>query len=154
MRCIDEASTPISSVLPSTVHDELRRTQPRDVLQSPRTKQYSAPSPAVDERCAACRSCEKACRKSLARRGQHNRRTSSIFVSHRHGEVSRHPGIAGSRRAVPEVLREISTCADGCEQLLSFGESTRGEYFDSAELAAYALLANAVLNLDETVNRN
>ncbi len=40
------------------------------------------------------------------------------------------------------------------EQLLSFGESTRGEYFDSAELAAYALLANAVLNLDETVNRN
>jgi hypothetical protein len=40
------------------------------------------------------------------------------------------------------------------EKLLKVGESPRDEKLDPAELAAWAMVANAVLNLDEVVTRN
>jgi hypothetical protein len=39
------------------------------------------------------------------------------------------------------------------ETLLSVGESPRDPRFDAAELAAWAVVAGAILNLDETVTR-
>jgi hypothetical protein len=39
-------------------------------------------------------------------------------------------------------------------KLLSVGESKRDEKLDQAELAAWAMIANVVLNLDETLTRN
>jgi hypothetical protein len=40
------------------------------------------------------------------------------------------------------------------EKLLKVGESPRNEKIDAAELAAWAMVANTILNLDETVTRN
>jgi hypothetical protein len=40
------------------------------------------------------------------------------------------------------------------DKLLALGDSPRPESLDSAELAAYTLVANLLLNLDETLNRN
>ena len=40
------------------------------------------------------------------------------------------------------------------EKLVTLGESRRLESLEPAELAAYTLVANLILNLDETLNRN
>ena len=40
------------------------------------------------------------------------------------------------------------------EKLLKVGESPRDTKLDAAELAAWAMVANAILNLDEVVTRN
>ena len=40
---------------------------------------------------------------------------------------------------------------DAAEKLLTVGESPRDEKLDPAELAAWAMVANAILNLDEVV---
>ena len=40
------------------------------------------------------------------------------------------------------------------EKLLKVGESPRDEKLDAVELAAWAMVANAILNLDEVVTRN
>src|SRR5207302_3756630 len=40
------------------------------------------------------------------------------------------------------------------KKLLAVGESPRNEKLDAAELAAWTAVANAVLNLDETLTRN
>jgi hypothetical protein len=40
------------------------------------------------------------------------------------------------------------------EELLAVGESRRDESIDVAELAAWATVCSAILNLDETVTRN
>jgi hypothetical protein len=40
------------------------------------------------------------------------------------------------------------------EKLLKVGESARDAKLDAAELAAWAMVANAILNLDEVVTRN
>jgi hypothetical protein len=40
------------------------------------------------------------------------------------------------------------------EKLLKVGESPRDEKLDATELAAWAMVANAILNLDEVVARN
>ncbi|MSR54169.1 MAG: DUF1553 domain-containing protein [Gemmataceae bacterium] len=42
----------------------------------------------------------------------------------------------------------------GAEKLLKVGESPRDEKLDAIELAAWAMVANAILNLDEVVTRN
>ena len=39
-------------------------------------------------------------------------------------------------------------------RLLTVGESSRADEFDSVEMAAYASLANAVLGMDEAITRN
>jgi hypothetical protein len=39
------------------------------------------------------------------------------------------------------------------EQLLSYGEAKRDPAFDAVDLAAHTMLANLLLNLDETVTK-
>ena len=39
-------------------------------------------------------------------------------------------------------------------EMITFGESRPDEKLDVAELAAYTLVANLLLNLDETINKN
>ena len=43
---------------------------------------------------------------------------------------------------------------EAAKEAMSYGESKRDEKLDVAELAAYTLVANLVLNLDETVTKN
>ena len=40
------------------------------------------------------------------------------------------------------------------KKLLAVGESPRDATLDAAEVAAWAMVATAILNLDETLNRN
>ena len=71
---------------------------------------------------------------------------------------------ATSRRPTAEELSVLTeglaadvthfqTNADAAKSLLGFGETKPKGIFDSAELAAYSLAANVLLNLDEVVTR-
>ena len=51
-------------------------------------------------------------------------------------------------------VQRFSTDAEGAEKLVHFGQSKPSSTFDAKELAAYTLLANLILNLDESVTRN
>ena len=44
--------------------------------------------------------------------------------------------------------------AEAAKQLISFGESKADAALDPAELAAWTLVANLLLNLDEVINKN
>ncbi|MCG6156568.1 PSD1 and planctomycete cytochrome C domain-containing protein [Rubinisphaera margarita] len=44
--------------------------------------------------------------------------------------------------------------AAGAKEVITFGESKPDEKLDPSELAAYTLVANLLLNLDETINKN
>ena len=51
-------------------------------------------------------------------------------------------------------LARFRANTDAAVKLLSVGESPRNEKLDAAELAAWAMVASTILNLDETVTRN
>jgi hypothetical protein len=50
--------------------------------------------------------------------------------------------------------KRFSADKEAAEQLVSYGETKSDESIDRSELAAYTLIANLILNLDETVNKN
>ncbi len=51
-------------------------------------------------------------------------------------------------------LQRYKRDTDAAKQLVVYGESPMQEQLDASELAAYTLLANLILNLDETVTKN
>ena len=51
-------------------------------------------------------------------------------------------------------LADYQNDRKSAEELLAVGESQRDESIDVAELAAWATVCSAILNLDETVTRN
>jgi hypothetical protein len=57
-------------------------------------------------------------------------------------------------RALDQHLARYSADADAAQQAVSFGDSKPVATLPVAELAAYTLAANLLLNLDETVTRN
>jgi len=58
------------------------------------------------------------------------------------------------QRLFEQQLAAYKTSKESAEKLLKVGESPRNETLDSAELAAWTMIANTLLNLDETVTRN
>ena len=50
-------------------------------------------------------------------------------------------------------LAEFQANKDAAVKLLSVGESKRNESLDIAELAAYTMTCNLILNLDEVVTK-
>jgi hypothetical protein len=58
------------------------------------------------------------------------------------------------RRVFDTQLAAFRADPDAIEKLLAVGESPRDERFEPAELAAWATVASAILNLDEAVTRN
>jgi hypothetical protein len=71
--------------------------------------------------------------------------------------TSRHP-TAAELAVVTDVLAAYQTRYENdpqaAEQLITYGESKPDEKLDPSELASYTLLANLILNLDESVTKN
>jgi hypothetical protein len=57
------------------------------------------------------------------------------------------------RRIFEDQLAEYRTDTKKALKLLSAGEANRNEKLDPAELAAWTIVASAILNLDETVTK-
>lgn len=57
-------------------------------------------------------------------------------------------------KALDGFAQRFASDREGALQLVNFGESDAAPIFDPKELAAYTLLANLILNLDEAVTRN
>ena len=57
------------------------------------------------------------------------------------------------REALSSYLDDYGRDPEAARQYLSQGDSTRDEELDVSELAAYATLANLILNLDETITK-
>jgi hypothetical protein len=56
-------------------------------------------------------------------------------------------------KLLAEQTQRYQSDRDAATKLLSVGESPRNESLDVAELAAWTMVASAILNLDETVTR-
>lgn len=71
--------------------------------------------------------------------------------------VARYPD-ATEREELAEVLNRFvqryANDADAASKLITMGQSEPAKTVDARELAAYTLLANLILNLDESVTRN
>ncbi|MFZ4766354.1 MAG: DUF1553 domain-containing protein, partial [Roseimicrobium sp.] len=71
--------------------------------------------------------------------------------------TSRQPSESESaivQQALHQHLEKYRSNTAAAQQAISYGESKPNEQIDVAELAAYTLVANLVLNLDETVTKN
>ncbi len=62
--------------------------------------------------------------------------------------------LAVVRRALDQYLQRYRDDSAAAKQVISVGESKRKTNHPDTELAAYTLIANLILNLDETVMRN
>ena len=56
--------------------------------------------------------------------------------------------------SVKQSLNEFESNKDSAKELLAIGESKAGDEFDASQLAAYTMLANLIMNMDEFVSRN
>ncbi|MFM8250896.1 MAG: PSD1 and planctomycete cytochrome C domain-containing protein [Planctomycetota bacterium] len=72
--------------------------------------------------------------------------------------------ISTARRAEPDEIAVLARVhesqlklfqanAEAAKQLLSYGDSKRNEQLDSSELAALTMVANVIMNLDETITK-
>jgi hypothetical protein len=72
-------------------------------------------------------------------------------------ETSRKPNaaeLAVVQEAFQQHLTKYRAHPEAAKEAVSYGESKRDESLDATELAAYTLVANLLLNLDETVTKN
>jgi hypothetical protein len=62
--------------------------------------------------------------------------------------------LAVVQEALQQHLTKYRSHPEAAKEAVSYGESKRNESLDAAEVAAYTLIANLLLNLDETVTKN
>jgi hypothetical protein len=72
--------------------------------------------------------------------------------------VTARPPVSGEKAVLKEALKKYQTRyrSDGeaARKLIAVGESPVNENLNPADLAAYTMVANMLLNLDETLNKN
>ena len=56
-------------------------------------------------------------------------------------------------RVLAKQLEIFKANPEGAKQLLAVGEAKRNETLDASEHAAYTMVANMILNLDEAVTK-
>jgi hypothetical protein len=56
-------------------------------------------------------------------------------------------------RIAQEQIAVYQGDRDAAARLLDVGEASRNQTFDAAELAAWTIVANVILNLDETISK-
>ena len=59
-----------------------------------------------------------------------------------------------AKNALQQHLNRYESDAKATTDLISYGESKADPTINQSELAAYSLVANLILNLDESVNKN
>ncbi len=72
-------------------------------------------------------------------------------------KTSRMPNKTEMRIALETLQRHLKRFAedqDAAKALIAYGESKPDSSLNASELAAYAMLANLLLNLDETITKN
>jgi hypothetical protein len=57
------------------------------------------------------------------------------------------------RKSLDDLLAYYKDHGDDAKALITYGESKPDERFQPAELAAWTMLANQLLNLDEVLNK-
>ena len=63
------------------------------------------------------------------------------------------PRLAVAKAAFEDLLVYYKTHAEDAKKLLTVGESKRDETLDVSEHAAWTMLANQLMNLDEVLNK-
>ena len=133
--------------------DVFNAPTPRNLHHPPGTNQYAAPGACDAQRSAVCRGGAGSRAKDAQARRPDRRRAHRLY----------RPAIAGT--AVPPrgaVDRPGLACPAECElcshpddarHLLSVGESKADPSLDPATLAAWTMLANELMNLDEFLNK-
>jgi hypothetical protein len=61
--------------------------------------------------------------------------------------------VAVLARVHESQLKLFQANAESAKQLLSYGDSKRNEQLDQAELAAFTMVANVIMNLDESITK-
>ncbi len=64
------------------------------------------------------------------------------------------PELTIAKQALAEHLERYEQDPDAAKQLITYGDSKPDDDLDAGELAAYTMLANLILNLDESVCKN
>ena len=147
------ASTPSGNAPRPRDDGDLQRPQPRDLHRRPRAHQHPPPGPGDPQRHPVHRGRPRPGRENPDRRRRLRRLPRRL------------PGPAPAgpppprRRAAhrPEVargaIRLLSRTSRRRPGLLAVGESKPDPSLDAAELAAWTMLANQLMNLDEALNK-
>ncbi|HMO63699.1 MAG TPA: DUF1553 domain-containing protein, partial [Verrucomicrobiota bacterium] len=95
--------------------------------------------------------------RKFAERLLRERQTDADRIAHAFRLATARPPRSAEAAALAEVLeaqrRHYAADRAAALKLLANGESPRDEAFDPAELAAWTMVASAILNLDETVTK-
>jgi hypothetical protein len=72
--------------------------------------------------------------------------------------VTARPPVSGEKAVLKEALKKYQaryrSDGEAARKLIAVGESSVDENLNPADLAAYTMVANLLLNLDETLNKN
>ena len=133
--------------------ERLRRPLARSLRRSPRTDQHAAASIAADER-DAVRECARALAERTMKEGgtKDDERLAFIFRL----ATARKPD-AVELAILSETLAEHRTKykanVEAAKKLIAVGETKADASLAPEELAAWTMLANLILNLDEVLNK-
>ena len=138
----------------STASDEhLRRPLARVVRRPPRAHEYAAAGPRAFERDAIHRSGPSA-RRARAQAPRVDLRASLVPLPPSNRSTSR---IARARRAWPARFATsrsiLPDAAAEAQKLVAVGETKPDPTLDPVELAAWTMIGNLILNLDEVINK-
>ena len=130
-----------------------RSTPLRESVHSPSAAyEHTASGPGVDERHSIRRGFAAVAERMMAEGGSAPEgRPRLPFNWQRRGD--RRPMSSRCSSTLIKRSSPGSERSESAEKLLAVGESTRRQSLNSAELAAWTMVANLILNLDETVTK-
>ena len=140
---------------PAGVDGDLQRPEPRDLHRPPRADQHAAAGAGDAERPAVRRSGPAPGRSGRSRRAATTTTRRLDFVAKRllarPFRAEELPIVQGSRS--PSCRRTTAATPTTRSKLIAVGESKADAALDPAELAAWTMLANELMNLDEVLNK-
>ena len=133
--------------------DDVRRPLARVVPGAPRADQHAAPGPPHDERAAVRRGRPRPGRAHLARGGQAaDDRLAYMFrlVTSRTPDAK---DLAELRSALDDLTAHYAKEPEAAKQLIATGATKPDPRLNPSELAAWTMIGNVILNLDEVITK-